>query len=183
VETRSDSEVMVAYARGDTQAFAELVRRLGPALRRMMARGVSRAEDVDDLVQQVFLQMHRARRDFDGARPLRPWVFTIAYNLKRGYFRTHRRRPTVELEREPTDPSRGAAEELAAAQAGQRLRAALSELPAAQRDVIELHWFDELSFAEIAEVVGASVSAVKVRAHRGYEALRAQRAVIEGEPR
>jgi DNA-directed RNA polymerase specialized sigma24 family protein len=45
-------------------------------------------------------------------------------------------------------------------------------LPADQREVIELHWFDELEFPEVAQVVGASVSAVKVRAHRGYVRLR-----------
>jgi len=49
----------------------------------------------------------------------------------------------------------------------------LRELPADQREVIELHWFDGLEFPEVATVVGASVSAVKVRAHRGYVRLRA----------
>jgi DNA-directed RNA polymerase specialized sigma24 family protein len=48
----------------------------------------------------------------------------------------------------------------------------LGDLPADQREVIELHWFDGLEFPEVAQVVGASVSAVKVRAHRGYVRLR-----------
>jgi RNA polymerase sigma factor (sigma-70 family) len=54
----------------------------------------------------------------------------------------------------------------------QRVRAALHELPRDQRLVIELHWFDELSFDEIAAVVGASSGAARARAHRGYERLR-----------
>lgn len=54
-----------------------------------------------------------------------------------------------------------------------QVRAALERLPESQRSVIQLHWFDGLSMAEVADVVGASVSAVKVRAHRGYKALRA----------
>jgi hypothetical protein len=49
----------------------------------------------------------------------------------------------------------------------------MMDLPADQREVIELHWFDGLEFPEVAQVVGASVSAVKVRAHRGYVRLRA----------
>jgi RNA polymerase sigma-70 factor (ECF subfamily) len=52
------------------------------------------------------------------------------------------------------------------------VRQALGQLSAEQRAVIELHWFDELPFAEIATIVGASAGAVRVRAHRGYEALR-----------
>ena len=54
-----------------------------------------------------------------------------------------------------------------------QVRQALAELPEGQRTVIALHWFDGLSFAQVAEVVGANVSAVKVRAHRGYQQLRA----------
>jgi RNA polymerase sigma-70 factor (ECF subfamily) len=53
-----------------------------------------------------------------------------------------------------------------------RVRAALAQLPREQRQVIELHWFEELSFAEIAGVVAASAGAVRVRAHRGYVKLR-----------
>ena len=52
------------------------------------------------------------------------------------------------------------------------MRALLAGLPADQRDVIVLHWIEGLSFSEVAQVVGASLSAVKVRAHRGYVAIR-----------
>lgn len=55
---------------------------------------------------------------------------------------------------------------------GRRVRSALSELPKEQREVIELHWFERLSFNEIAAIVGASSGAARVRAHRGYLALR-----------
>jgi RNA polymerase sigma-70 factor (ECF subfamily) len=53
------------------------------------------------------------------------------------------------------------------------MRRALQQLPEEQREVILLHWFEDLPFAEVAAIVGASVPAVKVRAHRGYERLRA----------
>ena len=52
------------------------------------------------------------------------------------------------------------------------MRKALAKLPENQAEVIVLHWFGGLSFPEVAEAVGASLSAVKVRAHRGYERLR-----------
>lgn len=170
--TRTDEELMAAYAAGEQAAFAELFERYAPRLLRMMRRRVSLAEDADDLVQQTFLQLHRARADFDPTRRLRPWLWTIAANLQREYFRRRQRRPETSLEVEPEARNgrpNGAVER---ADQAARVRAALSSLPSGQREVIQLHWFEELSFPEIAEVLGVGLSAVKVRAHRGYRALR-----------
>jgi RNA polymerase sigma-70 factor (ECF subfamily) len=99
-------------------------------------------------------------------------VFTIAMNLKREYFRRKKRRPERSLgdeaASEPAVPALGAAR----VEARRTLERVLGGLPDDQREVIELHWFDGLEFPEVALVVGASVSAVKVRAHRGYVRLR-----------
>jgi RNA polymerase sigma-70 factor (ECF subfamily) len=103
---------------------------------------------------------------------LKPWVFTIAMNLKREYFRKKKRRPERSFDPESMlEPAVGA---LGAARvdAQRTLSRVMADLPADQREVIELHWFDGLEFPEVATVVGASVSAVKVRAHRGYVRLR-----------
>ncbi len=162
---------MAAYIAGDAAAFRELFGRYSALLYRMMLRDLRRPEEARDLVQQTFLHLHRARNDFDARLRFRPWVFTIAINLKREHFRRVRRRPESSLDAdggaEPAEPGHGDRSE-----AKQAIRRGLEALPADQREVIELHWFDGLSFAEVAEVVGASVSAVKVRAHRGYVALR-----------
>lgn len=168
----SDEELMAAYVGGDRSAFAELFRRYAPRLQRLMQRDLGGAEDAHDLVQQTFLQLHRARRDFRPGAKLRPWLFTIALNLKRQHFRRLGRRPETSLsDEEGQEPAaRGADPE---ARVGDvQLRAALLRLPEAQREVIVLHWFEGLSFREIAQAVGASQPAVKVRAHRGYNRLR-----------
>ena len=60
---------------------------------RAMLRELYVREEANDLVQQTFLQLHRARVDFDPGQKLKPWVFTIAMNLKREYFRRKKRRP------------------------------------------------------------------------------------------
>lgn len=167
---RSDEDLLAAHVAGDEAAFAELFARYAPKLAAMFRRDLGRTEEVGDLVQQTFLQLHRARRDFDPSAKLRPWLYTIALNLKRQYFRRRGRRPESPLEdaAEPAsnvpDPERRVAD--------RELRQALDQLPRAQRDVIVLHWFEGLSFREISAVVGASQSAVKVRAHRGYGKLR-----------
>lgn len=164
---------MAAYVAGDGAAFRVIFERYAPLLLRAMLRELYAREEANDLVQQTFLQLHRARSDFDAAQKLKPWIFTIAMNLKREYFRRKKRRPERSLDVEST--AEPAVEALGAARvdAQRTLSRVLGSLPADQREVIELHWFDGLEFPEVAQVVGASVSAVKVRAHRGYVRLRA----------
>lgn len=163
---------MEAYRGGDDAAFQALFERYGPRLLRTLRRQVRQQEDARELVQQTFLQLHRARFDFRSGTLLRPWLFTICLNLKREYFRRKGRRPEAPLELDGrSDPVTDPHDPLEAERARQ-VRAAIRELPEAQREVIELHWFQGLPFKEVAGIVGASVTAVKVRAHRGYERLR-----------
>jgi len=163
---------MVAYAAGDSAAFRELFDRFAPRLGRVIGRGIGRPEVVRELVQETFLQVHRARADYDPARPLRPWMTTIAMNLRRDYLRRMQRRPEgaladeAALERESHEGGQTAAVEAT------RVRAVIAQLPENQRAVLELHWFEGLSFPEVAQVLGAKPSAVKVRAHRAYKRLR-----------
>lgn len=164
---------MVAYAGGDEAAFSQLFARYAPLLTGLMRSGMRGDEESADLVQQTFLQLHRARRDYRPGQPLRPWLLTIAYNLKRDHWRRRGRRPEVPLDRAPEQVNgRTPARALEREQRALQLQQALAQLPDDQRQVIELHWFGGIPFAEIAQTVGASVSAVKVRAHRGYRKLR-----------
>ena len=171
----SDEALMLRYAAGDEAAFRELFARWAAPLLRMLRRNVNRDVDAQDLTQQTFLQLHRARRDFRADMRLRPWIITIALNLARDHLRRRGRRPESSLDEgtfvEPSVPPAvgGEAEDVA-----QRVRLALADLPREQREVIELHWFEQLSFPEIAGIVGATPGAVRVRAHRGYVALRAR---------
>ena len=137
-----------------------------------MRKQIRRPEDVNDLVQQTFLQLHRARRDFRVGAPLRPWLYTIAMNLRREYWRKAGRSRIAPVELQEHMIPSTEQPDLIGKEDAQRVRAALAELPDGQREVIELHWLDGLPFPEVAVIVGASLSAVKVRAHRGYKVLR-----------
>ena len=88
---------MAAYLDGDRAAFDALFSRYAPRLRQMLGRRIARGEDVADVVQQTFLQLHRARKDFRVDAKLRPWLYTIALNLSRQYFRRQGRRPETGL--------------------------------------------------------------------------------------
>jgi RNA polymerase sigma factor (sigma-70 family) len=171
-DSRSDEQLMSAYVSGDAAAFRIIFERYAPLVLRAMLRELYVREEASDLVQQTFLQLHRARADFDASQKLKPWVFTIAMNLKREYFRRKKRRPERPLDMESAVEPAVAALGVAQVEARRTLARVLGDLPPDQREVIELHWFDGLEFPEVAQVVGASLSAVKVRAHRGYVRLR-----------
>ncbi len=169
---RSDEELMRAYREGDPGAFRELFQRYASVLVRLLARDLRQPDIAQDLVQQAFLQLHRARFDFDDTQRFKPWMFTIALNLKREYFRSRKRRPEAPAGEVPVEiavPPLGQQR----AEAQQTLSWALEKIPADQREVIELHWFGGLSFPEVAECLGIGATAAKVRAHRGYNGLRA----------
>ena len=170
---RTDEQLMLAYAEGEDRAFRELFQRYAPVLLRLLQRHVGRPADAQDLVQQTFLQVHRARRDFRPNERLRPWIMTIALNLSRDLLRRRGRRPETSVEESALPLSVAVQPTVETTNhVSQRVRAALRELPQDQRMVIELHWFEELSFEEIAAVVGATCGAARVRAHRGYAAMR-----------
>jgi RNA polymerase sigma-70 factor (ECF subfamily) len=167
---RTDEELMKAYVRGDAAAFKVLFERYAPKLERLMLRELYAREEARDLVQQTFLQLHRARNDFDPEQRFKPWLYTIALNLQREHFRRRRRRPEALGDASDERAAPGAPHE--ALEAHRSLAWALGQLPEENRSVIELHWFDGLSFAEVAQSLGIGQVAAKVRAHRGYQRLR-----------
>ncbi len=163
---------MRRYVGGDQAAFRLLFDRYAPMLLRLTGRHLRSDELAREVVQQTFFQLHAARNDFrDGSR-LRPWVFTIAMNLVREHYRKAGRRKETDLDeaRVPADERERAPIE--GRQRVELLRAALARLPESQREVIELHWLEERPFAEVAEIVGSTEGAVRVRAHRAYKRLK-----------
>ena len=165
----SDEALMARYQAGDEGAFRELHARYAGRLTALMRRDVRSAADVQDLVQQTFFQLHRARHDFKPEYALRPWLMTIARNVLRDHFRYTARRPGgLPLLDEPAVAGgpHDAAETRAA------VLDAVDGLPESQRVVVRGHWLEHRSHAELARELGISRGAVKVRAHRAYQTLR-----------
>ena len=166
---------MARYAMGDESAFATVYDELAPRLYGYLARQTRDPARAEDLLQQTFLQIHRARGSFvDGAEVV-PWAFAIARRLMIDGFRRARREvledPEARDDRAATDD---AADDLVQAQQlATRIRRELEKLPETQRVAFELVKQEGLSLAEAAGVLGTTVPAVKLRAHRAYEALRA----------
>lgn len=172
---------MAKYCDGDASAFRELYAAVAPRLLGYLTKLARTRAAADDLLQQTFLKVHRARGAYiRGADPL-PWIYAIAHRTFLDAVRAQQRavvRPAesdelpeqaATLAGTPTattdDPLD--AEELAGAMA------ALAKLPDQQREAVILVKLEGKSIAEAAAIAGTSPGAMKVRAHRGYEALRA----------
>lgn len=174
-EQVSDEVLMQRYIKGDERAFQLLFQRYRPILLGLMRRQGANAVEASDYVQQTFLQLFRARHDYRSGMQLRPYLRAIAVNVRRSALRRQGRHPEEAVwESEPTEPmdDREFIDPIERKQEATRIRTALAQLPANQREVLEMHWFDGLSFREIAATVGTSFPAVKVRASRGYGRLR-----------
>lgn len=172
----TDEQLMRRYVAGDNAAFQELFKRHAPSLLGMMRRHVRGAEEANDLLQLTFLHLHRARLDFREDAALKPWLYTIGMNCLREHFRKKGRKKEAPLDAEVEAKLVAEEESLEDRQEAKlrrdRVQAALVQLPDNQREVIEMHWFQGRPFEEVAKILGASLSAVKVRAHRGYTRLR-----------
>jgi RNA polymerase sigma-70 factor (ECF subfamily) len=179
---------MDRYARGEDAAFEELYDGLAPRLQSFLLRYTRDQARAEDVVQQTMLQIHRARGRFTPGAQVVPWAFAIARRL---LIDMHRRGGREVLA--PTSDDNltqlmaaldAPADDVAIAKeiAG-RLSEELARLPENQRVAFELIKQDGLSVAEAAQVLGTTVAAVKLRAHRAYEAMRAvlARLAVEDE--
>jgi RNA polymerase sigma-70 factor (ECF subfamily) len=169
---------MTAAQDGDVRAYEALLRELLPHVRGLVHRRLFRPEVAEDVVQNVLLSLHRARHTYRPERPFGPWLNAIARNAVIDQLRASGRRPR-ELSLEAEGVPEPAADEastpaLPPEPLSPELADALAELPPSQRQAVELLHVEGLSVAEAAEQVGISRGALKVRAHRGYKALRAR---------
>jgi len=165
---------MERYAGGDDAAFAQVYDALAPRLYGYLLRQTRDRARAEDLLQQTMLHIHRARERFIPGAQVTPWAFAIARRLLLDSVRRGRREV---LDAEGQADER-ASEDASADQVVQahelasRVEKVLAKLPASQRAAFELIKHEGLSVAEAAQVLGTTVAAVKLRAHRAYEALR-----------
>ena len=166
---------MSRYAAGDDAAFGVVYDALAPRLFGYLRRHASDGARAEDLLQQTFLNLHRARSSFVAGAAVLPWAFAIARRLAIDASRTSRRRPLISegdglSDACTLDPS--AEQHMHAAELAGRLDCAMALLPESQRVAFELVKRDGLSFRDAAQVLGTTVAAVKLRAQRASHSLR-----------
>ncbi len=173
--------LMQKYCDGDANAFRQLYALVAPRVLGYLLRMVRERATADDLVQLTFLKVHRARGAYvRGADPV-PWIFAIAHRTFLDDIRSKQRaRVKVTDDGEPPEAVAditGAADGAGIEDDGTKeltaaTLAALQTLPPAQREAVVLTKLSGKSIVEAAEIAGTTPGAMKVRVHRGYEALR-----------
>ena len=154
------------------QQFDRLLAANGPALLRLAASYTNASGDRDDLFQDIAVALWQALLRFRGECSERTFLFRVAHNRAIDYLRRRRALTTpLETEAEPRDSRPNPETGLAQEQQGERLRLAIHRLPLPYRQVITLV-LEEMSYSEIAEVLGVTETNVGVRLNRARQLLR-----------
>lgn len=180
------NELMDRYARGDDSAFGELHEHLGPRVRRFLLRLTSNSAVAEELAQDAFLRMHRARGSFTPGGAALPWVYTVTRNVFLDHERKRKVQSAVVLNEalaqvHPDSVSRQPDNVLDSRRALEQVREALARMPVSQREAFVLLRFEGLSVADAAEVLGTTEASAKARAFRAYEAIRQATKTVENE--
>lgn len=162
---------MERYVAGDAAAFDELYRRVAPRLFGYLLRLTRNRERAEDLLQITFVKVHRARGSYLTGAPLLPWVLAIARRSFLDERRSARLR-TEDLSDDGTLPEPVEERDEVPVELASALEQALDGLPEQYREAIQLTKVSGLSLQQAALVLGTSVTAVKLRVHRGYVSLR-----------
>ncbi len=175
---------MLRVKRGDRAAFAELVEKYRQPVMNLVYRTLRDETEAEDLAQNVFLQVYKSRSRYKRTAKFSTWLFTIARNLCLNELRRRSRHPAESLEETHGEregqPQRQyedkkvflPTETLLHGELAQKIEEALAELPENQRTAILLCRQEDLSYEEIAEILGCSLSATKSLIHRGREVLK-----------
>ena len=176
----TDAEVIAAVRRGDTESFEHLVRKYQPRVFATARRYARREDEVEDIVQEVFLKAFQKLDSFRGEAPFEHWLMRLAVRTCYDFLRAHRRNRETTfseiseeagdwLDRFAVDPA-DASENAAAAR--ELVNLVLEKLSPPARLVITLLEIEEHSVKEISALTGWSVSLVKVRAFRARAEMR-----------
>jgi RNA polymerase sigma-70 factor (ECF subfamily) len=175
-----DLEAIRAVLSGDEDAFRGLVDKYASSIFNLAYRMTGNAADAEDLAQEAFLQAYARLRDFRVGSRFHPWIYTIALNLCRSHLRRRslprwlalpregeEERPEPELPERSPDPEQA----LLAREAEKGLQDAIEALPFKYREVFVLRQSQELSYEEIAALLGLPLGTVEVRLFRARRLL------------
>ncbi len=184
VELDPDAALMLRVKQGDTGAFAELVDKYKRPVMNLVYRILHDESEAEDLAQIVFVQVYKSAHRYHAAAKFSTWLFTIARNLCLNELRRRSRHPAMSLDASHSDndeqPAHQYEDKRAASppdilmqdELAQKIEEALADLPESQRTALLLCRQEELSYEDIAEVLGCTLSATKSLIHRGREVLK-----------
>lgn len=164
--------LMQAALGGDQRAYAAVLEATTRLLRPYLSKRLSQPSEVEDVLQEILLSIHKARHTYDGQRPYKPWAYAIARFRLNDFLRAHysdQLRHAADLD---------AAENISAQNVTESeftyesIKAEIDRLPGKQPAILQSLHQDGNTAKEVAAKMGMSESAVKVAAHRAYKILR-----------
>ena len=166
-EGPDDPELVARFRRGETAAFDALVRRYQRPIYWLALRYVGNDADAKDVAQRAMVQAFVKLGQLREGGSFKSWVYRMAANLALNVVRD--RKPSAPLGDDVASPGR---EPLVEEESQRRLRAAVATLPPQQRLVVELRIYEELPFAEVAQIAECSEDSAKVSFHHALKKLR-----------
>lgn len=173
----TDEHLVEEYLSGDTQAFRALIDRYHDPLMRFLHRFTGQRQLAEDVFQDTFLQVHQSLEGFDTQRRFKPWLFTIAANKGRDALRKIGRRPAVSLSASvgrDDGPSfvdlmsidmPAASTRMEQVEQSAMVQRALDRLSPRLKETLLLAYFQKLSYAQLADMLGIPLGTVKSRIH------------------
>lgn len=180
----TDVAAMLRLREGDDLALNELMSRWQTPLVRFLYRYTQSEPDALDLAQETFARIYEYRARYDARGKFSTWLYTIAGNLCRNHARWKTRHPTISMDAEISDQSErtladqlpdGAstpAQDAVQQELAQAVREAIQALPDDQRTATILYEYEDVAYADIAQVLGCSVKAVENKLYRARQYLR-----------
>ena len=184
MEAERIAEVIARAQKRDAAAFDVLIGAYSDRLYGYFYRLTGRRDDADDLLQDLFVRLVGRIGEYQHDGRFDAWLFRIATNLVRDRVRRARRARTAVIDQDGGDDDTGLlarvpdssaedpAEVVPRAEQVDRLQQAIERLPEGEREVIVLRHFSQMSFREIADVMGTPLGTALARAHRGLNRLR-----------
>ena len=178
--TWTDEELVARSIGGDAESFNELILRWERPIYALAYRTIGREEDARDVCQETFLRAFRALPGFRGQAKFSSWLYRIALNLCRDWIRRERRAQVVQAPENvdlvelasALEPSETVEDLVTRKDLARAVERAMASLPEEQRTAIVLKEYHDLTFQEIADLVGCPLSTVKTRLYQGLTVLR-----------
>ena len=171
-KTENLEALMKLSLSGDKRAYAVLLQETARLLRPFLARRLNSSSEVDDLLQEILISIHKARHTYDGERPYMPWAYAIAKFRLQDHLRAHyadHLRHAVELSEVENDLQAPVTKSDISYES---ISGEIEKLPPKQAAILQMMHQEGYTAKEVAEKIGMKESAVKVAAHRAYKILR-----------
>lgn len=181
---QTDENLIKAYCQGDKTAFVELISRYSENLLGYLMRMTGNREQTEDFFQETFVRVHEKACSFQGGN-FKNWLYTIATRIAIDNLRRKKRLRIISLSQNldckdfdegesstvVADITHNPSEEAERAEIKERVKQAIEGLPAKQRATLVLAYYQQLSYREVAEVMGCSIGTVKTQMYRALRAL------------